>query len=127
MKGVVSKMKCNILELVRSEYRMHYFGTPFQSCDVGSHDGMQYTNTLIFSQNGLQNSKKLSNSLSVKVDYLYGPSPIKAIRASGSLSITLLKHVFQMSRIGEGGVKSMTNITKNKDRKYQCLLRNTTS
>lgn len=43
----------------------------------------------------------------VKVDYLYGPSPIKAIRASGSSSITLLKHEFQMSAIGEGGGKGV--------------------
>lgn len=40
-----------------------------------------------------------------RVDYLYGPSPIKAIRASGSLSITLLNHVFQMSIIGYIGGK----------------------
>lgn len=51
--------------------------------------------------------------MSVRVDYLYGPSPIKAIRASGSLSITLLNHAFQMSRIGYRGEKHEKHYKKN--------------
>lgn len=41
----------------------------------------------------------LGKYFQMKVEgYLYGPSPMKAIRASGSLSITLLHQMLQMSR-----------------------------